>query len=102
MDEKLKKFKIHAFLVKMPEVTHDEVVECWRLEEAENLAKNVAWDLYFDNEGTETIPSYEDLFDRFHAESYFMTEREFDMYLDDMYIRYIIKNVDYTVEEVDG
>lgn len=100
MDEQLKSFKIHAFLKRFPTVCHDEVVQCWTVEEADNLGKDAAWDLYFANEGTEDLPSYDDVFDRLRAESYFMSDNDFDMYVDDWYIREIMKNVDFTIEEV--
>lgn len=100
MDEPLKAFKIYATLPKAKDVKFEDIVQCQNEDEAWQLARDAAWELYFSNEGTEPFPSYEDLFNRYRAESYFMSEREFDMYIDDAYVRYITKNIDYNVEEV--
>ena len=100
MDEPLRTFKIVATLPQLKNVKHEETIQCRDEEEAWQLARDAAWELYFQNEDTEPLPSYENLFNRYRAESYFMSEREFDMYIDDAYMRYITKNIDFNVEEV--
>lgn len=99
------KFKLFAEVYELPSeetVAHEEVEEfCVDDCEAMHLARDLAWDLYGKVEDSqEDLPSYDTLVERYRAEWFDMSERDFDMAIDDMYIRTIDMHIDYWIQEV--
>ena len=96
----MKRYKIQIEVPKA-KVKEVETISCNGPEEANHIAQNAAWALYTKVEGSSyDLPSYEDLFDRYRSEWFDRAERDFDQSLDDLYVRTIINNIDYSVEEV--
>ena len=82
-------------------VSSEKIIKCGSDAEAAHMAQNAAWDLYTKVEGSSyELPSYDDLFERYRSEWFDLSNSEFDQCLDDLYVRTIISNIDYSVEEV--
>ncbi len=93
----MKKYTLHAVLKKankqkvMPALLVND-------DEAFMMARDLAWELYMANEGSEELPSYNDLFAEYDSGmGYYSTKAM----VDDLYVRTIEDNIEYWYEEVE-
>ena len=95
----MKIFKLAAEIPKLGIVKTDAAL-CESETEALYRARDFGWQLYMENEGTEELPSWDVLAERYHGEWFDLIDSEFERALDDLYVRTIESSVVYWIEEV--